>query len=221
MPGLLLLAAGFSSAFGAIVIVPPGLNPGDTYRLAFVTDGGTYAISSDIAYYNSFVTSEALAVTALADLGTAWAVIGSTATVSAKANTGTDPITFGVPIYGLDGIRIVDNNIDLWDGTLDTGIHITPTEANLPSESSAAWTGTDQFGDASSFGVLGSNSGVAYGGVGNTGFQWIQGGSNAGASSPYNLYGMSGVLVVVAPEPGSTILLASGILALALQRRRG
>jgi hypothetical protein len=222
----LLIAAGFSSTFGSIVIVPPGLNPGDTYRLAFVTDGGTYATSSDIAYYNAFVTSEALAVTALADLGTTWAVIGSTATLSAKANTGTDPsLLLGVPIFGLDGVKIVDNNIDLWDGTLDTGIHVTPTGANLPTGGSiAVWTGTDyQTGGASNNGVLGAINSVAFGAPGWTDFRWTEGGSNAGWATTEGLYGMSGLLVApaVAPEPDSAILFATGILALALQRRTG
>ena len=118
---LFLGCAGISSAFGiAIVTVPPGLNPGDTYRLVFVTDATTNAISGDIATYNSFVTAQANLAPELVDLATAWKIIGSTIAISARDNTGTT--LAGVPIYGLDGTRIDGLGGGLWRGTLDSGI---------------------------------------------------------------------------------------------------
>jgi hypothetical protein len=55
--GLLVLAVlGVSSAARAdIVTVPPGLAPGDTYRLVFVTADTITAASGNIADYNAFV----------------------------------------------------------------------------------------------------------------------------------------------------------------------
>ncbi|MFM7787424.1 MAG: PEP-CTERM sorting domain-containing protein, partial [Microcystis panniformis] len=47
------------AAQAALVVVPPGLNPGQQYRLVFVTSGTRNAESSDINDYNTFVTSEA------------------------------------------------------------------------------------------------------------------------------------------------------------------
>ena len=55
-----LAIAGIASRLYADpIIVPPGLNPGDKYRLVFVTSTTTDATSPDISYYNSFVTNVA------------------------------------------------------------------------------------------------------------------------------------------------------------------
>lgn len=40
----------------ATVIPPPDLNPGDQYRLVFVTSGATTANSDDISTYNNLST---------------------------------------------------------------------------------------------------------------------------------------------------------------------
>ena len=60
---VLLLAvavAGIASrSDAAIITVPPGLNPGDTYRLVFVTSLTRDAVSSDIGVYNDFVSTAA------------------------------------------------------------------------------------------------------------------------------------------------------------------
>lgn len=42
---------------------PSGLNPGDTFRFIFVTDGLTPATSADISTFNAFVQSEAAGAT--------------------------------------------------------------------------------------------------------------------------------------------------------------
>ena len=83
----------------ALVKVPTGLSPGESYRLAFVTSGLTQAANSDINYYNNFVATAASAVPALDDLGATWRVIGSTSAVDAYVNTDTNPSLAGVPIY--------------------------------------------------------------------------------------------------------------------------
>jgi hypothetical protein len=41
------------------IVEPTGLNPGDPYRLAFVTSTTGVATSKDIAFYNNFVTNVA------------------------------------------------------------------------------------------------------------------------------------------------------------------
>jgi len=55
---LIILFAAPSLSFGSLV-VPPDLNPGDTYRIVFVTSYMTTAGSTDIAFYNGFVNSVA------------------------------------------------------------------------------------------------------------------------------------------------------------------
>ena len=51
-----------STAFAGSLIPPTGLAPGSHYRLAFVTSGTTNALSTDIGYYDSFVSAEANAL---------------------------------------------------------------------------------------------------------------------------------------------------------------
>ena len=97
----------------APITVPTDLNVGDTYRLAFVTSTTTAATSTDIAFYNAFVTGVANTQAELADLLTTWSVIGSTAALDARDNTGTNPTSTGVPIYRLDDTRITDHQTPL------------------------------------------------------------------------------------------------------------
>lgn len=61
--------------------------------------------SSAISSYNAFVTGVANTQPALASLGTTWKAIGSTETVDARDNTGTNPDVdgVGVPIFLLTG----------------------------------------------------------------------------------------------------------------------
>jgi hypothetical protein len=80
------------AASAAPITVPTGLNPGDTYRLAFLTSKFRDATSTTIADYNAFVTGVANGVPELAALGTTWRVIGSTQLVAATDNTDTSPL---------------------------------------------------------------------------------------------------------------------------------
>lgn len=134
-----------------IVTIPADLNPGDEYRLVFVSDGTHDAVSGDIAVYDTFVGAEAMAVPEIAALGATWSAIASTDAVDARDHTGTNPAVngAGVPIYGLDGLRVADNNGDLWDGALaNTGIYVTPSGISLLVD--LAWTGTGAGGTAAS-----------------------------------------------------------------------
>ena len=101
-----------------------GINPatgvewqaGDTYRLAFVSSATTMATSTDIMTYNSFL--QGLANTAGLG-GATWKVAGSTATVDARDNTGSNsgPDGLGEAVYLLDGVTMIAGNYkDLWGG---------------------------------------------------------------------------------------------------------
>ena len=126
MIAALVLLAGTAFA-GPIFTQPAVLAPGDQYRLVFVTSTTRDATSSNIGDYNTFVTNAAAAVTELAALGTTWSAIGSTATVDARDNTGTNPFSdgAGVRIYDLLGTKVADTNSDLWDGSIDSAIATT------------------------------------------------------------------------------------------------
>ena len=66
---LITLIAAAVSVQAATVTVPPGLAPGSSYRLIYLTSGSRDGQSTVIADYNAFVTAEAAAVPALAALG--------------------------------------------------------------------------------------------------------------------------------------------------------
>lgn len=141
----LLVLVSSPVAFADIVIQPPGLNIGDQYRLVFVTSGTRNAQSSNIADYNSFVTTQANQSAALTALGTTWTVIGSTSTVDARDNTGTNPDTsVGVPIYNLQGQLNAANNSDLWDGSLLNPIRFN--QVGLVNDAPEVFTGSDSNG---------------------------------------------------------------------------
>ena len=74
---LVLVAA--TGSLASPITVPTGLNPGDAYRLVFVTSTTLDATSSDIADYNAFVSGVANTVPELVALGTTWTAIGPSA----------------------------------------------------------------------------------------------------------------------------------------------
>src|SRR6476620_4389874 len=126
------------------VTVPVDLNPGNQYRLVFITGAARDGTSADINDYNSFVTNVADSVSQLAALGTTWKAICSTPTVAARDNTATNPLlTPGVPIYDLTGYRVVNSNADLWDGSIDNhGIRTTETGDRPLALDPEVFTGT-------------------------------------------------------------------------------
>ena len=62
--GIAAVGMSITSAKATIVTLPTGLNPGDQYRLVFLTSTERNATSSDIAVYNAFVTAAAAGITA-------------------------------------------------------------------------------------------------------------------------------------------------------------
>lgn len=208
---LLLLLTFLSSAtqFCNADVILPILVPGTEYRVAFITSTTRDATSTDIADYNAFVTSAANTQTVLQNLGTTWSVIGSTQTVSALANTGTDPLaSTGVPIYLLDGTtRIADNYADLWDTSIDAALNVQ--EDGTVTSQTRGWAGTNSDGSIAGF-YLG-NSTARTSTPTATNFGWIAGGGFSNTTSrPF--YGISGVLTAsstaAVPEPSSIAFLS-------------
>jgi len=211
---LLFFAAGTCSTFAAIVTVPFGIGPGDPYRLVFVTDGTRDAISANILDYNAFVTAEATAVPELNALGTIWTTIASTPSIDARDNTGTNPFVdgIGVPIYGLNGIKIADSNNDLWSGDIDNPITRSPTDVTVSAQ--WVWTGSDAGGvgmGVSNTELGGSGTTVTVGRNNLTSGGW----TNATSYVPFltrRLYGISDVLQMAPiPEPSSLLLMVLGL----------
>jgi hypothetical protein len=193
----LLVAASLQAA---PITVPTDLNPGDTYRLAFVTFGTRNATDVLIGPYNDFVTTAAAGVPELAALGTTWKAIGSTALTDARDNTGTNPIvSTGVPLYRLDDTRIANNNADLWDGDILASLQVYETGV-FAGGAPQVWTGTGSTGqEAGSFGIGSTNVGVGSGDQ--TDDDWVANGA-AGNQSHRAWYAVSSVLTVVPELPG-------------------
>jgi hypothetical protein len=214
------------TALALPITVPTSLSPGDQYRLAFVTSSERDASSTDIAVYNQFVTDVANSISELADLNTNWYVIGSTATVDARDNTNTNPdVWVGVPIFLLNDTKLVDNNADLWDGSLDRPLNIEETGL---AGGGGVWTGSDYDGTAysDSWGnfPLGAWN-VKDGYSGYTDNRWI---CDVGSGHGLNRsYALSDTLTVSGGEPipePTTICLMSfgllGVLAIVIRQRK-
>lgn len=220
-PGLaavmLITAVGTAEAGAGAVILPEGLNPGDPYRIAFVTSDAfkSSAASEDIADYNLVVTNAANSL--VAGLNTDWFALVSTPTVSARDNSGTQG-SGGVPIFLVDGTtKIADDYGDLWDGTLDFRLNVNETggpwvQADVPggSADSGVWTGTLGDGSINVNGPMGgSGFSVSRGLPSETDVEWIETVGWSQENQTTNLYAISGVLTAV-PEPTSLALLGVG-----------
>jgi len=210
-----------TASLSAPITVPAGLNPGDQYRLAFVTSTERDATSSNIADYNAFVSAAANSQAALAALGTTWMAIASTSSVDARDNTGTNPISTGFPIFLLDpaSTKIADNNADLWDINLDAPLNVDESGTFLPE--TAVWTGSGSSGLGSD--VLGGFDNPIYGITSSNNSRWVNDGGFP-VEDRAALYAISGILtvaeVVTVSEPGALGVLALGIVGLGIVRRK-
>ena len=195
---------------------PTALTTGDRFRLLFLTYAGHSPTSTDIATYNTYIQSQANAGNAHAAIKpySAWfRVVGSTASTDARDNTGT---TFtaadkGVPIYWLNGNKVVDDYEDFYDGDWDD--EANPRERSGTATAASVdrvWTGstkdgTEKFND--------SNVSNAFGAAGGqlVGLGWLNNSdsvigpldSGEAYSTTTNLryYALSGVFAVgVAPS---------------------
>ena len=100
---------------------PAGLSAGE-FRLIFLSSTKHNAESSNIGTYNTFVQNRAAAGHAdIREYSSAFKVVGCTADVDARDNTGTTHTSAdrGVPIYWLNGTKVADNYQDFYDGTWD------------------------------------------------------------------------------------------------------
>jgi hypothetical protein len=185
---------------------PLGLEPGDHFRLLFVSEGTRDATSAVIGDYNAFVSSEALLPSSLVrDLEAQWFAIASTADVSAIENTGTDPSPTGVPIYLVDGVtRVADNYDHWWDGE-SNGFDWLLNPPNLTQNGAAplngvnnVWTGTSFFGEPGGFGgPLGAGDFATLGASVAGNGRHINNANVQPATNNKSLYALSSVLTAV------------------------
>ena len=197
---------GRAEAAGLALSTPAGLTPGESFQFIFVTDGTTLSTSSDIADYNTFVNNQAGGATYNGTI-IQWSAIGSTLTVSATANIGTNPD----PVYLVSGVEVAKSTTTssggLWSGTLNNPINEDITGKAIAS---VVWTGTTPDGLPNDGAHLAGRVVFALSTIGDTttsSSRWVDQGADTNTVG-HPLYGISGVLTVV-PEPSS--LWMSGI----------
>jgi hypothetical protein len=208
-------------AVGTIIVVPPGLSPGETYRLVFTTSGTTNAISNVLANYNTFITNQADAVPALLALGATWMVIGSTDAESAATNIGTSQPG---AIYNLLGQEVAASTAALFTATpLLDPIGITQYGTAPSPGPPNVWTGTDPYGGIGAGGLGDMNPASGMYSAYSMGYgEYLVGGGPYYQTLAFPLYGISSVLTVggSVPEPSTIGLSALGGALLLFARRR-
>lgn len=219
--GLVAASLLSSTIQAAPITVPTGLNPGDTYRLVFVTSTMRPATTSNLNGYNAFVTAAANLSPDLVALGTTWTAIVSTIDGDARDNTNTNPFTDGIgtAIYTLSNQLVAQDNSDLWDGSLQS--RIDTDESGNPIFSPSIWTGTNQDGTGAIGNYLGFGGQPQIGTAAASASQWVNFGT-ADRNTFLQFYALSAELVVHSqiPETGTWALFALGLVGLKLARRK-
>jgi hypothetical protein len=204
-------ASSQSFAATSVSFVPAGLNPGDTYQIAFVTDSIRDALNPNIADYNSYVNAEANDIGSITEnWNIDWFAIASTAAMHARNNA----VVTG-PVYRIDGTLLANDFTDMWDGNLASPILLTQFGFVGPATTAPiAWTGSEADGFAAS--PIGPGS-PTVGFFGSNDPLWMNA-SALPSGGPLPFYALSETLVVV-PEP--TIGVVMTILgAVGMTRRR-
>jgi len=205
---------------------PTGLNPGDRFRIAFVTGATTTGSSSDIASYNLFVNTAAGGATYNGSAVTFYA-IGSTATVNAYDNIRST--TMNDPVYLAGGALVapsITGTSGLWSGALVNRI-ATDIDGTVVSPDGGGnrtvYTGSLVNGTASSEplgyffpgrpplqpAISETSTGKATGG---TDAAWIRDGGGSTTSFSRSLYGISETLTVApVPEPSTYVMALAGL----------
>jgi len=220
--GILAVAAAFLFAGNSYsdTFVPAGLAPGTTYQLVFVTSGETFATSTNIADYNTFVTDQAADDPALAAFDTAngvtWTAIGSTTTVNANVNAPSSGA-----VFTLDGVEVASATNTLYSGSLLAPIDIDQAGTALVI---STWTGSNSSGAAAG-GINDLGQTFAMNGESNlTTAGWITDPDGAESNNNRSLYALSSVLTAPGaspvPEPSSLAVALIAVLGLGLMRLR-
>jgi hypothetical protein len=197
-------------------ILPAGVTD---YRLIFVTADPTAAASSNIADYNSFVTSEAAMNPNLPS--TTWTAVVSTDNVDAVSNIACTPDCSNIPIFLVDGTtEVAVSSTALFNAATASLFNGIDEDQNGNIVAGYVWTGSLSDGTQAIQptvydGTMGNGGPVEYGFIGATDGTAIDSGGafDAGAEEP--VYAISGVISNV-PEPMTASLLAFGGIATGL-----
>ena len=125
-------------------LTPAEVEPGERFRLLFITTGKRDAESSDIADYNAFVQNAAASGHAsIRRHSSGFRAVASTPGVDARDNSATTGT--GVKIFWLNGNKLADDYADFYDGDWDDEVNRTNENGSSESDKSV-WTGSDDDG---------------------------------------------------------------------------
>ena len=200
------------------------LEEGAMYRVLFATSTTTQAISSDIAFYNSFVSTAADSGSVTGSLGLSWKALASTAADNVQDHTGIQNSDDSlVTMFNTLGEVVAVSGEDLWDGDLISPIGYDPDGMVSACNSLLFFCGT-----YTGFNISGTTTNPL-------GDSIVHAGSNDAIStlwaetvvSPSNvsrsMYAVSSEVMktsIVVTEPGTVILLSLGLAGLAFARYR-
>ncbi|WP_165074127.1 hypothetical protein [Paludisphaera rhizosphaerae] len=216
-PWVMWAAYAGKATLGASIILPPDVETGGTFQLAFVTSGTYRPTASSIATYNAYVTAAAKAagLDVINGQQITWSAIVSTGTVDARDNA-----VQMAPVYNLNQELVTPDAGGLWDSfthILQNPIDVTEKGDELFYE--FVWTGTDQNGKALPYYAMGSPFLVGFGEASGQFTNWVSAGSYPG-TFPLHLYALSSpIIAAVVPEPTSLVVLFSGTILTAVVYR--
>jgi hypothetical protein len=215
--GLLVFALGIASRSDAgTIIFPPGLQPGDQFRLVFVTSTSRDATSTDINDYNLFVSNVANSVPALAALNATWKAIASASAGNITAESNISDLATA-PVYRLDGLEVASTQAALFDACCTSLLNPIRLDENGQLQNQFVWTGTNESGGIIPANPLGS-PGPTVGAPTSVDGTWLNASSSEN-NVPRQFYAISSALTVPTPEPATIGLSALGMAILLLLAR--
>ena len=193
-------------------LIPPGLEPGDSFHLVFATDERTNRDSGGgednypISHWNNFVNTAATNST-VSEIQPTLAALEWRAIVSTVAGGDTvharDNALVEAPVYRLDGVLIATGFEDMWNGSIANRLQITQHLTEVGSAAAElTWSGSTSAGLAHNLYPLGNGSESALTGrTGTTGSGWIAGSAaeRRGLSTSLRMYALSELITVEFP----------------------
>ena len=146
---------------------PADIRPGERFRLIFASSTTRDAISTDIADYNTFITTRAAAgVAAIQPYADDFTALVSTETVNARANTLTGSTDTDAPIYWVQPAgtvasthRAADDYAAFYGGTWASGAEGTDESGTRVYLGIIRfWTGTNSDGTTAATGFMGTSA---------------------------------------------------------------
>ena len=119
-------------------LIPPGLDPGDNFRLLIVTSTPQVPSSTVIGAYDTVVRNDVSGNghTAIRGYSSHFKMLGCTSTIDATVHTSTRSGDTAAPIYWLNGAKVADDYGDFYDGNWDSNAPKYPSGEDAPTSGS-------------------------------------------------------------------------------------